>query len=93
MEKPFQKFLSSANSNLQVMPSEYTMESRVQARFKNSILIFHSLWKSCYSQMFKIVPSNISAGSVGIVTTKEKKDIVLKSFVAILKQEKDNLYP
>ena len=90
MELPFEKLLAGCNADLQVILAEYTMESRAQAKFRNSLLVFHSLWTNCYSHMFQVIPSDINAGSVGIVTRKEEcKALRMQEFTDILKQEKE----
>lgn len=89
MESPFEQLLSGCRADLQVIPAEYNLEFRAQAKFRNSVLVFHSLWKNCYSHMFQVVSSDISAGSIGIVTRRgeEKRKGQLEEFLDILKQE------
>lgn len=88
MELPFEQLLSGCKANLQVIPAEYNLEFRAQAKFKNAVLVFHSLWKNCYSHMFQVIPSDISAGSVGIVTRngEEKWNAQINELIALLKQ-------
>ena len=68
MKYPFEQMLAEAGAKLKIIDSEYNLESRAQARFEDELLVFHSLWKNNYEHMFRIVPSDICAGSIGIVT-------------------------
>lgn len=38
------------------------------------MLVFHSCWKNCYAHMFQILPSEIPAGSIGIVRRKGEEN-------------------
>ena len=49
---------------------KYNLESMVQAKFQESLLVFHSHWENCYSHILKVLPSHIIAGSVGVVMRK-----------------------
>lgn len=80
MENSFEQLLSKSEADLQTLPAEYNLESRARAKFSNSVLVFHSLWKNCYSHMFRVIPSDISAGSVGIVTRTSDR-FRLKEFI------------
>lgn len=70
MEKSFEEGLKETGAILKTLHTEYNLESRVQARFSDSLLVFHSHWKNCYAHMFHILPSGIPAGSIGIVMRK-----------------------
>ena len=55
---------------MQDLHTEYNRESMVQAKFQESLLVFHSHWENCYSHILKVLPSHIIAGSVGVVMRK-----------------------
>lgn len=73
MEKSFEEGLKETGAVLKTLNTEYNLESRVQAKFSDSLLVFHSHWKNCYAHMFHILPSGIPAGSIGIVMRKEEE--------------------
>lgn len=85
MEQSFEELLGDAGAGLCPLHTEYDLESRARAKFSDSLLVFHSLWKNCYSHMFRIVSSEISAGSVGVVCRKGEKER-LKGLVEELKK-------
>lgn len=55
MEKPFEELLEGTDAKLEILNTEYNLESRVQAKFSDSMIVFHSHWKNCYSHMFRII--------------------------------------
>lgn len=74
MEISFEHLLKGAKADLQSLNTEYDLESRAQAKFNDSVLVFHSRWNNCYSHMFRIISSDISAGSIGVVTRNEPNE-------------------
>ena len=74
MEKSFEEGLKETGAVIKTLNTEYNLESRVQARFSDSMLVFHSQWKNCYAHMFQILPSEIPAGSIGIVMRKGEEN-------------------
>ena len=73
MEASFEEMLKDTGAKMQDLHTEYNLESMVQAKFQESLLVFHSHWENCYSHILKVLPSHIIAGSVGVVMRKEKK--------------------
>ena len=73
METSFEELLKDTGANLQSLHAEYNLESRAQVKFSDSVLVFHSLWKNCYSHMFRVIPSQIQAGSIGVLVRKGEK--------------------
>lgn len=88
MKYPFEQMLAEAGANLKIIDSEYNLESRAQAKFGDELLVFHSLWKQNYEHMFRIVPSDISAGSIGIVTRNQPETPVKQLMELLRKEEK-----
>ena len=70
MEMSFEQLLKGGKAHLQPLNTEYNLDSCAQAKFSDSMLVFHSRWKNCYSHMFRVIPSDISAGSIGVVIRK-----------------------
>ena len=70
MEASFEEMLKDTGAILQDLHTEYNLESMVQAKFQDSLLVFHSHWTNCYSHILKVLPSDIRAGSVGVVMRK-----------------------
>lgn len=70
METSFEQLLKGGKAHLQPLNTEYNLESCAQAKFSDAMLVFHSRWKNCYSHMFRVLPSDISAGSIGVVMRK-----------------------
>lgn len=70
MEASFEEMLKDTGAKMQDLHTEYNLESMVQAKFQESLLVFHSHWENCYSHILKVLPSHIIAGSVGAVMRK-----------------------
>ena len=70
MEASFEEMLKDTGAKMQDLHTEYNLESMVQAKFQESLLVFHSHWENCYSHILKVLPSHIIAGSVGVVMRK-----------------------
>ena len=66
--------LKGSGANLQALHTEYNLESMAQAKFNDSVLVFHSHWKNCYSHILKVLPSDIRAGSIGVVMREEDRE-------------------
>ena len=83
MKYPFKDMLKGYG-NLKIIDSEYTFNIRANAKFEDSILVFHSLWSNSYTSILKVVPSNIDAGGIGIVyrsIDEQRLDTLIKSFI------------
>ena len=80
METSFEEMLKDTGAKLQELHTEYNLESMIQAKFHDSLLVFHRHWENCYSHILKVLPSDIRAGSVGVVMRngeeKRLKDLV-----------------
>lgn len=74
MEASFEEMLKGSGANLQALHTEYNLESMAQAKFNDSMLVFHSHWKNCYSHILKVLSSDIRAGSIGVVMRKEDRE-------------------
>lgn len=85
MEVPFEEMLKDSGAKLQTLHTEYNLESMAQAKFNNSMLVFHSHWKNCYSHILKVLPSDIRDGSVGAAMRKEDRER-MKNLVAELEK-------
>ena len=70
IEASFEEMLKDTGAKMQDLHTEYNLESMVQAKFQESLLVFHSHWENCYSHILKVLPSHIIAGSVGVVMRK-----------------------
>lgn len=70
MEASFEEMLKDTGAKMQDLHTEYNLESMVQAKFQESLLVFHSHWENCYSHILKVLPSHTIAGSVGVVMRK-----------------------
>lgn len=86
MKYPFEQMLEESGANLKIIDSEYDLESRAQARFEDELLVFHSLWRNNYEHMFRIVPSDIRAGNIGIVT-RNHPETPVKQLIEQLRAE------
>ncbi len=85
MEYPFKDMLKDCG-NLKTIDSEYNFNIRANAKFNDSILVFHSLWSNSYTSILKVVPSNIDAGGIGLVyrnNDEDKLDSLINSFKSI----------
>lgn len=85
MEKSFKDNLSKSKARLEVIDSDYNLNSRIKAKTNNSIIVFHSKWEDCYKGLFKVIPSNIDGGEIGIVIRKDDYNKLLE-FINILKK-------
>ena len=74
MEAPFEETLKDTGAKLQILHTEYNLESMVQAKFHDAMLVFHSHWENCYSHILKVLPSDIQAGSIGVVMREGEEE-------------------
>lgn len=74
MESSFEEMLRGSGAMMQTLHTEYNLESMVQAKFHDAMLVFHSHWENCYSHILKVLPSDIQAGSVGVVIREGEEE-------------------
>ena len=78
METSFEEMLKDCSADLKTINSEYTLDIKANAKFNDSIIVFHKLWTDSYASFLKVIPSNINAGSVGILTRKDSTNNIKK---------------
>lgn len=83
METSFEDMLKDCDANLMMIDSEYTLDIKAKAKFNDSIIVFHKLWANSYASFLKVIPSNISAGSIGVLTRKDT-DSSIEQFIKII---------
>lgn len=74
LEVPFNKGLYKSKARLNIINSEYDLQSRFKAKINDEVLVFHHLWENCYKDSFKVIGSNIDAGSVGLLFRKNDRN-------------------
>lgn len=81
----FIKIVETGSFSKAAKDSFISVPAMAQAKFNNSMLVFHSHWKNCYSHILKVLPSDIRAGSVGAAMRKEDRER-MKNLVAELEK-------
>lgn len=85
LKTPFVKQLSPSNAILKPIGKEYDMSIRTERLMSNKIMVIHSLWSNPYESFLKVIPSNISAGRVGVIYSILHSSSVMR-FLPFLKK-------
>lgn len=64
--------------------AENDLKMKLDSVFKKELMVIHSQWKSNYLQHTTVIPSNISAGEIGVVVFENKN--TNETFIQTLKQ-------
>lgn len=70
LKVPFEKQLKVSSAQLFHIDKEYDMSVRTERLLSDEIMVIHSLWSAPYKLFLSVVPSNISAGNVGVLYHK-----------------------
>ncbi len=85
LKVPFEGRLKQYGICTQKADSEYTMSFRTGKISSHEIFVIHSTWSQAYTRFFRVIPSDIPAGKVGVIC---KNNIpAVKAFLPYLKKE------
>lgn len=85
---PFSKNLPQF-AKVQPLDKEYDLSIAARRLVSDEIMVIHSLWKNNYESMIKVVPSNISAGKIGVLY-RSSNFKAIESFLPYLKKSCSN---
>ncbi len=71
------------------LDKEYDLSIAARRLVSDEIMVIHSLWKNNYESIIKVVPSNISAGNIGILYRSSNLQAI-ESFLPYLKSSSSN---
>lgn len=66
LKYPFADCLPS-DTLIRPLPDEYDNAARIRSQLSEELIIIHSHWANCYSNTLRVVPSEITAGQIGVV--------------------------
>ena len=66
LKLPFAESLPT-NTTVRPLQDEYDISARIRSHTSEELIIIHSHWANCYSNMLRVIPSTLSAGQIGAV--------------------------
>ncbi len=84
MAQTFAKGLSHTKAKIIEIKGEYDFSIKSQVLLSDNLLVFPYAWKSIYDRYLTVIPSDILAGSIGIIYRKRAKKSMEK-FVEFIK--------
>ena len=66
LKLPFEKALPEG-ATICHLQDEYDASVRMRSQMSEELIIIHSHWASCYSNMLHVIPSDIPSGQIGVV--------------------------
>lgn len=86
VKKPSSKNLSSY-AKVTHIDKEYDLSTCAQLLVSDEMMVIHSLWGKNYESILKVVPSNITAGTIGILY-RESHSCSVDAFLPYLEKTK-----
>jgi DNA-binding transcriptional LysR family regulator len=86
LEQPFDTGLKESKAHLTFLRQEYSDAVKNKMLFEKGLLVIHSKWSNAYSSVLQVVPSNIDAGEIGMVTALHPRKEAVQ-FLELLEEE------
>ena len=70
LRKSFAEGLKNSAAIFKPINTEYSFQDQANALFSDELIVFHSMWSKAYASILKVIPSDIPAGTIGVVCRK-----------------------
>ena len=85
LKLPFAKQLAAYGIRSEQIDEEYRMDTRLKTLSTEDIFVIHSLWSQPHADILTVVPSDIPAGGMGVVS-RGRLSAAAASFVDLCRQ-------